>query len=149
MAWTSTKAGNKGPEIAILLSELATNDSSKDLLFADIGEGSHLELVAIRIELTTTATGGTRTMVCEVLTEADDVVYEMILDANTLGPSLSKTWQLGVEVDPAVTAPQYVVLPQGLALFPGQKLRIRDSAAIDPTADDMLLHVHGLLKNAG
>lgn len=150
MAWTLTKAGSKSSEIAVLLSEVAVDDSNKDLIYGtDLPSfGSHMELVAVRIEFTATATVGTRTLVVEILTEANDLVYQIVLDNNTVTASASGTWQLGDGLDAAVTTPQYVHMPAGLVLFPGQKLRIRDSAAIDAAADDMVLHVQGLVQNA-
>ena len=53
MAWTKTQSGSQGPEVFITLSEEALNDSSKTLLFSDLGSDAlHLEILAVRIELT-------------------------------------------------------------------------------------------------
>lgn len=145
MAWTETHASSHHGATAILLSELALNDSNKDLVFnTDIGIGVYLAVQSIRIELTTTATVGNRLMVVELLSATDDVLREVVLNANSVAESLSKTWELAPQNNPAITAPQYVRMPP-MTIHAGQKLRIRDSAAIDPAADDMVIHVHGLI----
>lgn len=144
MAWTKVKSGGKDEEIVLTLSEEAENSSSKELAISDVGEAGFFELLSVRLELTTTATVGTRTMVLQVLAEVDDdVLHEVAINANTLAASLSKTWEMHANADTTVTTPQYVHLPRGLFLFPGQKLLIEDSAAIDAAADDMVLHVTG------
>lgn len=146
MAWTETHASARDGATAITLSEIAPDDSNKDLVFSsDIRIENYLEVLSIRIELTTTATVGNRLMVLELLSSAGDVLREVILDANSLAASLSRTWELAPLNDPAVTAPQYVQMAP-MTLYGGQILRIRDSAAVDAAADDMVIHVHGLAR---
>lgn len=144
MAWTKVKSGGKAEEVVLTLSEEAENSSSKELSISDIGEAGFFELLSVRLELTTTSTAGTRTMVLQVLAEVDDdVLHEVSINANTLTASSSKTWEMHANADTSVSSPQYVHLPRGLFIFPGQKLLIEDSAAIDASADDMVLHVTG------
>lgn len=150
MAWTLQKAGSKSrTELAVRLSETSLNDADKALVFeSDVGLGSHMELTALRVELTTTATVGTRTLQVTIEDSSGDVLFELAVDANTLAASGSKVWQFGEGLDPAVTSPQYVNMPRGLFLVNGTKLRVRDSAGVDPTGDDLVLHVMGIVRNA-
>lgn len=143
MAWTKIKSGAKADESVLTLSEVVANDSSKELTIADVGDAGFFELLSVRIELTSTATVGNRTMVFKVLTTADDVLHEVAIDSNTLAASLSKVWEMHPNAPTDVTTPQYVHLPRGVYVFPGQKVLIEDSAAVDAAADDMVLHVTG------
>lgn len=144
MAWTKIKSGGKAGEVTLTLSEEAENSSSKELTMSDVGSAGFFEITNVRIELTTTATVGNRTVVLQIQATADsDVLHEVAIDSNTLAASSSKTWELHDNALTTVTTPQYVHLPKGLCLFPGRKLVIKDSAGIDPAADDMVLHVSG------
>lgn len=146
MAWTSTHGSARDGSTSIALSEVVVDDSNKELVFGtDVGVGKYMEVQSIRIEFTATVTVGTRLLVVELLSAADDVLRQVILDANSLTASQSRTWELAPLNDPAVTAPQYVRMAP-LAIHAGQKLRIRDSAAIDAAADDMVVHVHGIAR---
>lgn len=148
MVWTATHGSSKKDGTsAVTLSEVAVNDSNKDLIFSsNVAVGQYLEVLSIRIEMTCTATVGTRTMVVELLSATDDILRTIVLDANTLTASQSRIWELAPDNDPAVTTPQYVRLAGKLLLHGEQKLSIRDSAAIDAAADDLVLHVHGLTR---
>ena len=143
MAFTLTDSALHVGASIVALSDVALNDSSKILLLADAGTNvAFLELLAIRIELTNTATAGNRIMEVRVeLTTGPDILYAVTIAANSLAASLSRTWQLAPGVDEAITAPQQVQLAQGLYVFAGQQLVIEDSAAIDAAADDMIVHV--------
>ena len=147
MAWTSTHSSSLTDGTgAISLSEVALNDSNKDLVFdTNIGVGSYLEITQIRIELTTTATMGNRLIVVELYTAAAaDLIYDVILAQSSLAASLSRTWQLSVDADTAITTPQFVRLPANFNLHATQVLRIRDTAAVDAAADDMIVHINGI-----
>lgn len=147
MAWTSTHGSAKdGASSSITLSEVVVDDSNKELVFdTDIGIGEYMEIQSIRIEITASATVGTRLMVLELLSAAGDVLREVVLDSNDIVASASGVWELAPLNDPAVTAPQYVRMAP-MSIHAGQKLRIRDSAAVDAAADDMIIHVHGITR---
>ncbi len=147
MAWTETHTSSRNGLSAISLSEVVVNDTSKDLVFdTDIKVGAYLEITQIRIELTTTATVGNRLMVVELYTAAAaDLIYDVILAQTSLAASLSRTWQLSVDADTAITTPQFIRLPENFNLHATQVLRIRDTAAVDAAADDMVVHVNGIL----
>lgn len=144
MVWTKIKSGGHADQAILTISELAADSSSKELLLSDVGSAGFFELLSVRLEFTATATVGTRTLVLQVLAELDDdVLHSVSIDANTITASQSKAWEMHANADRTVTVPQYVHLPRGLFLFPGQKLLIEDSATIDAAADDMVLHVTG------
>jgi len=143
MAFSLTESSLHVGSSIVTLSDTGLNASSKTLLLADAGTtAAYLELLAIRIELTTTATVGNRLMAVRVeLTTGPDILYAVTIAANSLAASLSRTWQLAPGVDEAITSPQQVQMPQGIYVFAGQQLVIEDSAAVDAAADDMIVHV--------
>ena len=147
MAFTTLQSsGYRGTSI-VAASDVAVNDSSKTLLIADFAEGAFLELLAIRIELSTTATVTNRTMAVRIeATAGPDILYELEVTSPTLAPSLSKTWQIAPGADDAIATPrQQVQMASGLHVYTGQQLVIEDSAAVDPAADDLIVHVIGRL----
>ena len=148
MAWTKVKSGGKADVAALTISEVTENNSSKELALSDVGEAGFFEIERIRIELAATATVGTRTLVCKLLSAADDVIHEVYMNANTKTASQSGVWELHPNADTTVTSPQYVNLIPGLSIFAGQKLLIEDSAAIDAAADDLIIHVTGKVRYA-
>ena len=149
MTWTKIKSGGKADEAVLTLSEETEDSSSKEMAIADVGAAGFFELLSVRLEFTATTTVGTRTLVLKILAEVDDdVLHEVSIDANTITASQSKAWEMHANADRTVTVPQYVHLPRGLFVFPGQKLLIEDSAAIDAAADDMVLHVTGIATYA-
>ena len=106
---------------------------------------SHIEILAIRIELTTTATGGNRILSVRIEATVDPVIlYEVAIVNDSLAPSQSRTWQLAPEVTETVVPPvqdnQEVKLPPSLHVNSNQRLVIEDSAGIDD-ADSMIAHV--------
>ncbi len=142
MAFTTTTSAKYRGSSIVTVSDIGLNDSSKTLLLSDLDANVvYAELLAVRIELTNTATVGNRIMEVRVeLTTGPDVLYDVAIAANSLAASLSRTWQLAPAVDEAITSPQQVQIAQGLYLFAGQQLVIEDSAAIDAAADDMIVH---------
>ena len=132
----------------VTLSDIAPNANSKILELSDVGadlQAAHLEILAIRIELTTTATGGNR--ILSVRIEAimvPDILYEVAIDNDSLASNQSRTWQLAPGVTettaPPMQALQAVKLPPRLHVNSNQRLVIEDSAGID-SLDDMIVHV--------
>jgi hypothetical protein len=148
MAWTKVSTGPKGEVCVITLSEEAENDSSKELSISDVGTAGWLEIERIRVELSTSADVGNRTLAVQVLSSDDDVIHEVYVDGNPTAASSTQDWEFHPQADTTVTAPQYVNLIPGLCIFEGQKLLIEDSAAIAATADDMVVHVTGKVHYA-
>ena len=146
MAFTTLQSvAHRGTSI-VTASDVALNDSSKTLLLTDFTGGAFFELLGIRIEITATATVGTRLMEVRIeATTGPDVLYEVIVVANTVVASASGEWQLAPGLDETQTGPQYVQMPPGLHVYAGQQLVIEDQAAIDAAADDMIVHVTGKL----
>lgn len=106
---------------------------------------SHLELLAIRIELSTTSTAGNRTLSVRLETrEVPDILYEIAIPNESLAPNQSRTWQLAPGVSETTVPPmldvQEVNLPPLLHVNSDQRLVIEDSAGID-AQDDMIVHV--------
>lgn len=143
MAWTLSKS----PKSRYLrLSEEVVDDSSKDLVAADINLGAvELEILAIRIEFTATASVGTRTLRLQLLDASDSDLLLEVAMTRTVTAGNSQNYNAAPGLD-AATA-DHEVLPAGLFLAPNQILRILDSSATDAAADDMIVHVLGRLAS--
>lgn len=97
----------------------------------------------IYIELTATATAGVRLMPVTIRDASDDTIYNL---PSREGTSAFETrqflWIAGVEYLSTPTQ-NHVLQPisPNLVVPAGFDIRIFDSAAIDPAADDMIVHM--------
>lgn len=101
------------------------------------------QILSIFVTLATTATAGNRQLVVQALDSTDDVILS-VRAGLTQGPGVTRTYQFGPGLvqDVAFRDTDYAsvaLLP--ILLAPGQKLRVRDSKAIDAAADDMTIFV--------
>lgn len=148
MAWTMVRSTKAERETVVALSEEALNDSSKDLRFTeDVGFGSELEVLSLRIEFTATATVGSRVLRVQVADAADDILRELQLVGGTITAGVSKVFEIapGLPVTDGSVI-EYEVLPSQFVIGHGLKLRVLDTAAVDAAADDMVLHVTGRVR---
>jgi len=106
-------------------------------------QGSYLELLTMRIEMATTATGGNRMLSVRLEATASPVIlYEIAIGNNSLPANQSRTWQLAPEAEEVSMpmATNQVKIPPRLCVNANQRLVIEDSAAID-AADSLVVHV--------
>lgn len=156
MVWERDEVGAYTPSNPrrILMTDSAPNASSKTLAFADLGPANSLRVVCVRVEFVASATAGNRVLILEQLDSEDDVVlaFPMANTAIAAGVSRDIQWMvlgrnatglLFTTVTPNLAYEDLSVEP---FMTPGQKLRVRDLANIDAAADDMVVHVHGLLE---
>ena len=98
-------------------------------------QGSYLEILTVRIEMTTTGTGGNRTLSVrlEATAAPNNILYEVPIGSNSLPANQSRTWQLAPEVEETMmpTTTIQAKLPPGLYVTAEQHLVIEDTAAID------------------
>ena len=137
----------------VTLSDIGLNANSKILELADVGadlQAAHLEIAAIRIEFTATATAGNRILSVRIerRTVVPAILYEIAIPNETLQPNQSRTWQLAPGVTETTVPPmldvQEVNLPPRLYCSGAQRLVIEDSADID-TDDTLIVHIMGRL----
>lgn len=158
MAWTKEDRQHTVDSLALkqqpsllTLSEEVVDDANKNLLHSsDIGEGSAFEILSIRVEYTATATVGSRVLALRMFDGGADIIRELkAAQAVAATETIAFEWAVGyspplmVEASPNALAME--PLPQGLFLLPGQTLRIFDRANIDQAADDMIVHITGLV----
>lgn len=147
MAWT-VKPTIAGP--FLVFSEEALNSSNKNLLQSDfppyVGE---VEITGIRIEYTPTATAGTREVRVQLFdTDDNDILYESRVGTTTA--STAKNFDVvvsGTAFTPfsfgSAPATEITWIPT-IYLATGFGLKIYDSGAFDPTADDVIIHVRAV-----
>ena len=150
MAWTITAPSGVGANLLpIRLSELVIDDSDKELIIStDLSATAVLWIDRLRIEYTAAADIGTRIIRVMLRTTADDVLYELGLNATEFDIAASASFVL--ELSPQApgllaaigSAPARDWMPRFL-LQPGDKFRVFDSAGIGVATDDMILHIEG------
>lgn len=130
----------------IALSEEDLNDSDKSLVYTtDVGRGSKMLVASIRIEFAASATVGSRALAIQVLDSGSDVIRALEL-VTTVAASETKNFEMAPGLDQvAGSIVNYEQLPSDFYLMHGQSMRIYDSASIDGAADDMTLHVTGII----
>ena len=119
------------------LTDTTLNDSDKT---ETVPSGKTREVLAIGIQLTSTATVGNRQIAYEVQDSNSNVIYAAYAGA-TQAASLVREYHFsqGIVADTAFSAGNSirVELPGDLLLPPDFKMRVYDQAAIDAAADDM------------
>ncbi len=145
MAWTKEAQPTSSQEgqTVMVLSEEVVDDSDKTLAFdTDVGTGEKAEVLGIRVELTTSATVGNRQISIRVLDSAADIVRE-VRSNGTVVASTTKVFELApglVAVDQGAGF-QQEPLPSKFMFLKGQSLQVLDGVVVDPTVDDMIVHV--------
>ena len=130
---------------SILLQDLALNDSNKPLLVggATLDVGPAIEILGVRVELTSTATVGNRLVTLRLLDGVADIIGEW--DASAVqADTLTVLYEFipGYPLAGAVVGGQrHEYMPVGLVIGNGQQFVVLDSAAIAVAADDMLVHI--------
>lgn len=129
---------------AILMQDLAVDDSNKPLLVGSALEvAGPIEILGVRVELTTTIAGGNRQLSIRLEdSNSGDVAGQW--DALTVVIA-SQTDQfhefMPGRVAGTVAGQFYEYLPFALIVNNGQTLRVFDSAEIAVAADDMIVHI--------
>ena len=131
-----------------LKSDVTANSSSKTFT---VPADTYWKLSAVYVSLTTTATAGNRQLVVEVLGANNAVIAEIRAGA-VQAASLTRKY-LFASIFQDLTAfrdTDFLANPlPELALIGGQKLRIRDKAAVAAAADDMDVHLHVWARASG
>lgn len=121
-------------------SDVTANDSNKEFT---VPADTEWQILSVYVSLVTTATVGDRQLAVEVLS-AEDVILAEVRAGVVQAASITRKYQFapGVAQDIAFRDSNYasVALPP-LILSAGQKLRVRDKAAVAAAADDMDVHV--------
>lgn len=149
MAWV--KADQEAASIKkavkwMTLSEEVADDSDKTLDFdGDIGVGSMFEVMGIRIEYVATATVGTRLLKARILDSGSDIVRELSIVEDIVAGE-TRIFEISKGVPQTLGAINYEVLPESFIFGTGQSLQIIDSSATDAAADDVVIHVSGMVS---
>ena len=105
--------------------------------------GPAIEILGVRVELTSTATVGNRLVTLRLLDGVADIIGEW--DASAVqADTLTVLYEFipGYPLAGAVVGGQrHEYMPVGLVIGNGQQLVVLDSAAIAVAADDMLVHI--------
>ncbi len=126
----------------ILASDAAADDSDKTIT---VPSGESWEIKSIRVEYTATATAGTRTLAILFRDATDDVIHGFTVSNASITASQVMVFNFYPDAptvaptDGAVEGTQ--ALSHGLILPAGWDIRIYDSADVDATADDVVIHV--------
>ena len=155
MAFTVDFAGPsdlalRGSGIPFVASDTAADDSDKTLAGSSVTTETSraILIVGVRVELTATATAGTRTIELQMLNGSSDVVWST---PTSTGSNVTATNTITAELSPresataAIAGVTFERLPFDLWMDSGHSLRVFDSAAVDATADDMIVHIRGVL----
>lgn len=150
MAFVVTKRSSSPlPEIGtwLTLSDEDVNIQTKLVDFdADVGFGDLAIIHALRIEYTS-ATGGTRPLVIEILDSASDVIRVIDLKVAAAGFGITTIYEVARGLSPPSTPQsggvEHDTMPDNFALLPGQNVQVRATSGSDP-ADD--LQVHALVQ---
>jgi len=138
-------ASRRRPEKTIILSDTALNSSSKALSFnGTVNEGTRMRIVGVRVEYTATATVGTRRLVLEITSETDVVGVIQISASITAGTSVNFHAAPGLAAGGGSDV-THVNLPNEIYVMAAGGIRVRDVAAVDAAADDMVVHVTGVV----
>ncbi len=123
------------------ISDVAANDSDKSLV-APSDERWLLRF--LRIEFTATGDAGSRLLTVELFDAADDLMLSISLTDNEI--IISEAMVFNLYPDALAVAPVDAgvegsnAIPENLLLGPGWYVKVKDSAGIQATTDDMILH---------
>lgn len=121
--------------------DVTADDSDKTFV---VPANKTWEVLSLMVDFESSADSGSRQVEVEFTTDEDVLLY-LIVAAVTQAASLQYIYMLaqGVVDDAALFDTNKIVhlLPSGLLLPAGFKVRVRDSAAIAATADDMLVRM--------
>jgi len=135
----------------VTFSEKSANDSDKSFDLSNAVAGDSLLLIdRIRVEFRATAVAGTRVITLELFDPDSNLMFA--LNANASGAPTASDVRMHefcarqhyvAAQQPTETIPGASIeyLPPHFYLYPGWTLTVRDSAAIDPTDDDMTVHI--------
>jgi hypothetical protein len=133
------------PRNVILLSD-ETASRDKTLAYdTDVAEGSKLEILSVRVELTTDIAATARRIQLEVQDSAADVVRQFEFIPTFSTASNSNVWEAAPgQVERTGADADHVTLPPDFFLLPGQSLLISEADNQD-ASDTMVVHVLGRL----
>ena len=150
MAWTrqghsATRPVTAGGKHAVF-SETSINNSNKVFEVGVDCEEAALSIKRIRVELTTSATVGSRAIAYALESSSGDVLASQTQNSNdnvvASGSGIVEFAEFALRQPgqaPGDEVREHLL--SGLVLTGGMKLRVWDAAAIDPTADDMVVHI--------
>lgn len=140
------RPGEPRPAIA---RDVALNDSNKDLdVTALFGANRYVQVVGGRVEFSATSTVGSRILRLEQIDAAGAVVHgiDLLGDAEFVIADGDVFLELTPRVAQQIVVNGEILVPiENLFIQAGQKLRIRDSAAIDAAADDLIVSLRLLV----
>lgn len=132
----------------VLTSDTSANDSDKTIA---VPADKEWFIQSILVELSASSSAGDRKMVIEILNGSADVV-QVIIHNESSHPE-DEEWHYSYSrigsTGSATIGSVFVVMTNidGLILPGGYSLHIYDAAAIDPSADDMIVHVRALQRD--
>ena len=132
MAWASTI--DRGHGLFLWAEEVVTGVNTKEVRVSDLHRNARtgLDVLAVRIDYTATATSGARKLRIELRNAGADPY--LTLDAtNNISAGVSRIFQFGrgLPIDPQNVHRE--PLPEGLAFNKGNRLVFYDSMDIDAT----------------
>lgn len=151
MAWVVADRSDAANGVYLTLSEEVTGVFSKALAWPasvpSLQSSSPLQILGIRLEVTTTATAGARRPVVEVWDDEADFVYS-VQPATTAPANAATTFEFVAGAIPSDTTSEVagtivrVPMPdESIFVMPGGTLSILADAGAADTADTMVVHV--------
>jgi len=120
----------------ILRKDESANDSDKTIIVTD----NKLWVIdLITAKFITTAVAGDRRIVLKLTIDGEEF-YDYICDLQAPSTRVHYQW-IPATLDKSNTARPILPIPQPLIMKEGDKIRIYDTNAVDPTADDLYIYV--------
>lgn len=153
MAWVVADRADAANGVYLTLSEEVTGVFSKALAWpasvpgVPLASGSPLQVLGIRLEVTTTITSGSRRPVIEVWDDESDFVFSLQpaavapANATTIFEFMAGFSPSDSAVEPAGTVVRASLPDESVFVMPGGVLSILADAGATDTADTVVIHV--------
>lgn len=147
MVFAIIDRGGRGADKSVILISDETADRDKTLAYdTDIGVGNQMEILSVRVELSTDIAATARRILLEIQDSAADVVRQYEVRPTFSTASNSHVWELQHDLEEALgVGLDTMKLPPNFYLLPGQSLLITEADNRD-ASDTMVVHVLGRLS---